>query len=151
MIRATDGGGRCFHEEPNFFSSEAFASVTIRDLPDLDPLFIGVPYVGKVVENSPVGLSVLKVTAIDQDTGVNDDIIYSIEDSTADGLFAISETDGVISVLQNIDREVIGGTVTLTVKATESKKNILSVHASTTANVQIRINVNNDNDNRLES
>lgn len=36
--------------------------------------------------------------------------------STIDGLFAISSNYGVISVAGPIDREVIGDTVTLTVK-----------------------------------
>lgn len=94
------------------------------------------------------GQSVFQVTAIDQDIGVNDDIIYSIErktqqpgyvkticfgikesvngffgffslcltDSSADGLFTISSDHGIISVLSEIDREIIGDTVTLTVK-----------------------------------
>lgn len=92
------------------------------------------------------GSPVFKVTAIDQDTGVNDAIIYTIEgqpqplvvticclqwvskwemflffphcltDSTADGLFEISRDSGQISVSSAIDREVTGDTVTLTVK-----------------------------------
>lgn len=40
---------------------------------------------------------------------------YFTESSEA-GLFKISTSDGVISVLSEIDREVIGDTVTLTVK-----------------------------------
>ncbi|XP_034399067.1 cadherin-related family member 2 [Cyclopterus lumpus] len=144
-INATDGGGRCYYNTTNYFSSIAFSIITVKDVPDLDPVFIGIPYVGRVAENSPLGKSVFKVTALDQDTGVNDDIIYSIEDSTAEGLFSISSPRGVISVLSNIDREDIGDTATLTVKATESKPNIHGVIANTTAKVQINIIDVNDN------
>ncbi|XP_038556212.1 cadherin-related family member 2 isoform X1 [Micropterus salmoides] len=144
-INATDGGGRCYYKENKFFSSVVFSFITVVDVPDLDPLFIGLPYVGRVAENSTLGMSVFKVTAIDQDTGVNDVVIYSIEDSTPGGLFKISRDDGIISVLSPIDREDIGDIVTLTVKATESKTNIQDIYASTTASVQINIIDINDN------
>ncbi|XP_028271478.1 cadherin-related family member 2 isoform X2 [Parambassis ranga] len=144
-INATDGGGRCYYNETKFYWSVVFSFITVVDVPDLDPRFIGIPYTARVVEDSPVGESVFKVTAIDQDTGVNDDMVYSIEDSTAAGKFTISPNDGVISVASPIDREEIGDTVTLTVKATESKQNIHGVHASTTASVDINIIDINDN------
>ncbi|KAK5865039.1 hypothetical protein PBY51_016234 [Eleginops maclovinus] len=145
-INATDGGGACYHKpKKNYYSSVAFSFVTVVDVPDLDPQFIGLPYVGRVEENTPVGSSVFRVTAIDQDTGVNDALIFRIKDSTAVGLFKISETDGVISVLSVIDREEIGDTVILTVEATESKENINGVQASTTTDVQINIIDKNDN------
>ncbi|KAM7000863.1 cadherin-related family member 2 [Tautogolabrus adspersus] len=145
-INASDGGGKCYFDEPKYFSSVAFSFITVVDIPDLDPSFLGVPYVGRVEENSPVGKSVFKVTAVDQDTGVNDKIIFSIEDSTVDGLFAISD-NGVISVLSQIDREEFGDsdTVTLTVKARESKQNIHGVYASITTDVLINIIDVNDN------
>ncbi|KAK9517830.1 hypothetical protein VZT92_023171 [Zoarces viviparus] len=144
-INATDGGGKCYYKNTtNYLSSIAFSFITVTDVPDLDPQFISLPYVGRVEENAPVGHSVFQVTALDQDTGVNDDIFYSIQDSTAEGLFAISET-GVISVQLDIDREDIGDTVTLTVKATESKANIHGFQANTTAEVQINIIDVNDN------
>ncbi|XP_034739128.1 cadherin-related family member 2 [Etheostoma cragini] len=144
-INATDGGGHCYFNETNYFSSVAFSFITVVDVPDLDPVFVGTPYVGKVEENSPQGKSVFKVTAIDRDTGINDAMIYCIENSTVDGLFEISTTDGDITVLSAIDRELIGDTVSLTVKATESKHNIHGLFAHTTANVQINIIDINDN------
>lgn len=36
--------------------------------------------------------------------------------SSVEGLFKISRNDGTISVLAHIDREVVGDTITLTVK-----------------------------------
>ncbi|XP_029298107.1 LOW QUALITY PROTEIN: cadherin-related family member 2 [Cottoperca gobio] len=147
-INASDGGGKCYSNENNYFSSIAFSFVTVVDVADLDPQFIGTPYVARVEENSALGHSVFKVTAIDKDTGVNDAIIFSIESSTAEGLFEISPADGIISVLANIDREDIGDTVTLTVKATESQENIHGIKANTKENVQI--NIIDKNDNRPE-
>ncbi|XP_035524592.1 cadherin-related family member 2 isoform X2 [Morone saxatilis] len=138
-IVATDGGGNCYSAEPNFHSTTAFSFITVVDVPDLDPQFIGVPYVGRVEENSAVGQSVFTVTAIDQDLGINDKLIYSIQDSTVDGLFTISSDTGIISVSAAIDRETIGDTVTLAVKATESKVNTNGVFASTTTTVLINI------------
>ncbi|XP_069026957.1 cadherin-related family member 2 [Embiotoca jacksoni] len=145
-INAADGGGRCHFDEVKVFSKSVFSFITVVDVPDLDPQFIGIPYVGRVEENSRLDQFVFRVTALDQDTGVNDNMIYSIEDSTADGLFTISENDGVITVLSAIDREVIGDTVTLTVKATESKTNTQGIHASTTASVLINILDMNDSE-----
>ncbi|XP_035505780.2 cadherin-related family member 2 isoform X2 [Scophthalmus maximus] len=138
-IKATDGGGRCYFNETKYFSSVVFSFITVVDIPDVNPQFMGVPYAGKVAENSPLNLSVFKVLAIDLDTGVNDVINYSIEDSTPEGLFQISRTDGVISVMSAIDREVVGDIVNLTIKATESKLNSHGLPASTTATVLITI------------
>ncbi|CAJ1058169.1 cadherin-related family member 2 [Xyrichtys novacula] len=146
QINATDGGGKCHFSETVYHSSIAYALITVEDVPDLDPQFLNVPYMARVEENSPLAQSVFKVTAIDQDTGVNDEITFTIEDSTVDGLFQISN-DGTISVSSNIDREELGDTdtVILTVKATEANLNIHGVYANTTANVQITIIDTNDN------
>ncbi|XP_029956873.1 cadherin-related family member 2 [Salarias fasciatus] len=143
-INATDNGGSCFFNETVFNSNAVFSIITVLDVPDLDPVFVGLPYTARIEENSPQNTFVFKVTAVDQDTGVNDPIIYSIEDSTEDGLFNISESDGVISVQKEFDRELqqefdILDVVTLTVKATESNPNIHGVQASTTVIVTINI------------
>ncbi|MED6240046.1 hypothetical protein ATANTOWER_015274 [Ataeniobius toweri] len=144
-VNAGDLGGSCGSGDKVFQSSNVFAFVTVVDMPDLDPIFISAPYIGSIEENSAVDTSVLGVTAIDQDKGINDNIIYTIEDSTADGLFKISENDGIISISSAIDREVIGDTVTLTVKATESEVNVNGQPATTTTTVQVNIGDVNDN------
>ncbi|XP_057707016.1 cadherin-related family member 2 isoform X1 [Corythoichthys intestinalis] len=144
-IVATDGGGKCFYSEPNYHSSIVYYFITVVDVPDLDPKFLGLPYIANVEEHSRLEHPVYTVEAIDQDTGINDEIIYSIEDSSEDGLFLISSDSGIIFVATTIDREEIGDTVTLTVKATESKPNIHGVRASAMASVQINIIDINDN------
>ncbi|XP_051929177.1 cadherin-related family member 2 [Hippocampus zosterae] len=142
-INATDGGGQCFYSEINYHSNIVFYFITVLDVADLDPKFLGLPYIGSVDENSAVDHSIYTVTAIDQDTEINDRIIYSIEDSK--GLFKISSNDGVISVASEIDREEIGDHVKMIIKATESQPNIHGEYASTTASIQININDINDN------
>nr|XP_057918883.1 cadherin-related family member 2 isoform X2 [Doryrhamphus excisus] len=144
-INATDGGGKCFHSDVKYLSNIAFYFINVEDVPDLNPTFLGLPYITNVEENSPVDTSVFTATAIDPDIDINDRIIYSIEDSTADGLFKISSETGIIHVMSTIDREVIGDAVTMTIKATESQLNIFGVFASTTAKVQIGITDVNDN------
>ncbi|XP_017288504.1 cadherin-related family member 2 [Kryptolebias marmoratus] len=144
-INASDGGGSCGSGSFEVQSNSVFGYITVEDVPDLDPVFINIPYTGSVEENEPVGTSVFKVSALDQDTGVNDVMIYSIEASEPPGLFQISSGEGVISILSNIDREATGDTVTLTVKATETNANIHGTHSSVTTTVRINIIDVNDN------
>ncbi|KAM4621884.1 cadherin-related family member 2 [Polymixia lowei] len=145
-INASDGGGTYLGQHV-VQSSIAFAFINVLDVRDLDPRFLRLPYTASVEEGSPLGTSVVTVTAIDQDTGINDAIIYSIDltGSKADDLFSISQNEGIITVKADIDREVIGDAVTLTVKATEAERNIFGEQAITTAEVQITIIDVNDN------
>lgn len=53
-FHSQDGGGRCFYNYTNYQSSIVYSLVTVLDIPDIDPLFIGLPYLGRVQENSPV-------------------------------------------------------------------------------------------------
>lgn len=52
----------------------ATVTVTIVDVNDNSPKFIGAPYRGTVPENSPNGLTVLRVTAQDADAVRTHDI-----------------------------------------------------------------------------
>lgn len=49
-----DGGGQCFYSEINYHSNIVFYFITVLDVPDLDPKFLGLPYIGSVDENSAV-------------------------------------------------------------------------------------------------
>ncbi|XP_059918726.1 cadherin-related family member 2 isoform X3 [Gadus macrocephalus] len=139
-----DGGGECKMTKP--LSSITYGFITVVDVPDLNPRFLSLPYRGSVEEGSPVGTTVLAVLALDQDTGVNDKMIYTIEPGSGEPVpFIIAKTTGVISVSSEIDRETIGDSFTLTVKATEQKKNVYGEDAFATADVQINILDINDN------
>ncbi|CAL8305135.1 unnamed protein product [Arctogadus glacialis] len=147
IIASDDGGGSCTLTKP--LSSITYGFITVVDVPDLNPRFLSLPYRGSVQEGSPVGTTVLTVLALDQDTGVNDIMTYTIEGEPMP--FSISDTTGAISVSSEIDRETIGDSFTLTVKATEQKKNVYGEDAFATADVQIDITDINDNPPRFYS
>ncbi|CAB1320636.1 unnamed protein product [Coregonus sp. 'balchen'] len=145
-IKATDGGGPAYNGDTVYQSNTAFAFITVVDVPDLDPQFLSTPYATAVNEHSPVGQSVFKVRAIDQDTGINDDITYSIEGTN--DLFEIAASDGIISVKSDIDREAlldINFGVVLEVTATEVNPSVLGTQAHTATEVRITIGDINDN------
>ncbi|XP_076842519.1 cadherin-related family member 2 [Brachyhypopomus gauderio] len=148
-ITATDGGGQLY-EDPNYVqSSDTTAFITVLDVPDLEPLFLNLPTMVTVDENSPVGTSVFKVQARDPDTGVNDIIRYTIAETNKPDLFQINENDGVVSIKTVFDREElmdINSIVKLTVKATESKLDVNNIYASATATLDIMIGDVNDNE-----
>ncbi|KAM6977843.1 cadherin-related family member 2 [Aplochiton taeniatus] len=149
-INASDGGGELFGNQV-VQSTTAFAFITVIDVPDLDPQFLSLPYTAMVNEHSSVGTSVFTVRAIDQDTGINDKITYSIDSSTAEGLFEINADSGIVAVKSDIDREAlldsatINAVVLLTVKATEADLNVNDLPASTKAELRITIGDINDN------
>uniref|UniRef100_A0A8B9FTT9 Cadherin-related family member 2 n=1 Tax=Amazona collaria TaxID=241587 RepID=A0A8B9FTT9_9PSIT len=101
-ILAKDGGG-LLHNVMVFQNSSAYLSLTIIDMPNLDPRFLNEPYSGSVPENCDLGTSVLTVTAMDRDTGVNDEIFYNITNTSIP--FAINATTGTITVSAPLDRE----------------------------------------------
>ncbi|XP_063783982.1 cadherin-related family member 2 [Pseudophryne corroboree] len=143
-LNATDEGQFEFIQH-----TTAYVLLYVIDVPDMDPQFIGAPYVASIDENSPLGLLVLKVVAIDPDRGINDDISYSIKGSSVSGLplFNISET-GEISVAGDIDREALldnDEQVILEVVARESMLNVYGQIAESTTYVTIRILDVNDN------
>ncbi|XP_036799425.1 cadherin-related family member 2 [Oncorhynchus mykiss] len=150
-INATDGGGPVYNGPgPVHQSNIAFAFITVVDVPDMDPRFLSTPYATTVTEHSPVGQSVFKVVAIDQDSGINDDITYSIEGT--DDLFDITANDGIISVKSDIDREAlldINYVVALKVTATEVHPSVLGTQAHTSTEVRITIGDINDNKPRF--
>ncbi|KAG7273226.1 hypothetical protein CRUP_031533, partial [Coryphaenoides rupestris] len=99
-ISATDGGGPTY-TGPKVLSSATFAFITVVDVADLNPRFLALPYRGSVEENTLVGHVVLTVTAIDQDSGLNYAILYSIETEAQlniHGLQAFATTDVQISI-----------------------------------------------------
>ncbi|NXS14834.1 CDHR2 protein, partial [Neodrepanis coruscans] len=101
-ICAKDGGG-WLHNNWTIQQSLTYLSLTIEDVPNLDPRFLNEPYSGSVPENCALGTIVLIVTAMDRDTGVNDEIFYSITNSSVP--FAINATTGTITVSEPLDRE----------------------------------------------
>ncbi|XP_064527919.1 cadherin-related family member 2 isoform X2 [Pseudopipra pipra] len=142
-IRAEDGGG-LLHNNWIVQQSFTYLSLTIEDVPNLDPRFLNEPYSGSVPENCPLGTTVLAVTALDRDTGVNDEIFYSITNSSVP--FAINATTGTITVSEPLDREQLPSEeVLLNVTAREKNLDIYGKVAQTSTLVTVTVTDINDN------
>ncbi|XP_027574630.1 cadherin-related family member 2 isoform X1 [Pipra filicauda] len=142
-IRAEDGGG-LLHNNWIVQQSFTYLSLTIEDVPNLDPRFLNEPYSGSVPENCPLGTIVLAVTALDRDTGVNDEIFYSITNSSVP--FAINATTGTITVSEPLDREQLPSEeVLLNVTAREKNLDIYGKVAQTSTLVTVTVTDINDN------
>ncbi|XP_062463562.1 cadherin-related family member 2 isoform X1 [Pezoporus occidentalis] len=142
-ILAKDGGG-LLHNVMVFQNSSAYLSLTITDVPNLDPRFLNEPYSGSVPENCNLGTSVLTVTAMDRDTGVNDEIFYSITNTSIP--FAINATTGTITVSAPLDREQLPSEeVLLEVRAREKNLDIYGKVAQASTLVTVTVIDVNDN------
>ncbi|NXP27539.1 CDHR2 protein, partial [Scytalopus superciliaris] len=142
-IIAKDGGG-WLHNNWTVQESSTYLSLTIVDVPNLDPWFLNEPYSGSVPENCPLGTVVLTVTAMDRDTGVNDEISYNITNSSVP--FAINATTGTITVNEPLDREQLPSEeVLLEVTAREKNLNIENNVAETKTLVTVIVTDTNDN------
>ncbi|NXI32376.1 CDHR2 protein, partial [Sterrhoptilus dennistouni] len=142
-ILAQDGGG-LLHNNWTVQKSFTYLSLTIKDMPNLNPRFLNEPYSGSVPENCDLGTIVLTVKAIDQDTGVNDEIFYII--TTSNVPFVINDKTGTITVSQPLDREQLPSEeVLLEVTAREKDLDIYGKVAQTSTLVTILVTDVNDN------
>ncbi|NWZ35111.1 CDHR2 protein, partial [Brachypodius atriceps] len=142
-ILAQDGGG-WLHNNWTVQKSSTYLSLTIQDVPNLNPRFLNEPYSGSVPENCDLGTTVLTVTAIDQDTGVNDEILYTITNASVP--FAINETTGTITVSEPLDREQLPSEeMLLEVRAREKNLDIHGNVAQTRTLVTVLVTDVNDN------
>ncbi|NXO34593.1 CDHR2 protein, partial [Locustella ochotensis] len=142
-IRAQDGGG-WLHNNWKVQESFTYLSLTIKDVANLNPRFLNEPYSGSVPENCDLGTSVLTVDAMDQDTGVNDKIFYSIINASVP--FVINNITGTITVSEPLDREQLPREeVLLEVKAREENLDIHGKEAQTSTLVTILVTDVNDN------
>jgi len=104
-IVATDGWHR----------DEAVVYVAVAGANLHRPAFRGTPYHFRVLEDAAVGLAVFNVSAVDDDTGDNARLTYTMADNDA---FRIDPATGDIIITTPLDRERIPG-YTLTVTATD--------------------------------
>ncbi|NXO15931.1 CDHR2 protein, partial [Oriolus oriolus] len=142
-ILAEDGGG-LLHNNWIVQKSFNYLSLTIEDVPNLDPRFLNEPYSGSVPENCDLGTVVLTVAAMDQDTGVNDEIFYNITNASVP--FVINATTGTITVSEPLDREQLPSEeVLLEVTARERHLDIHGNVAQTRTLVTVLVTDVNDN------
>ncbi|XP_034037720.1 protocadherin alpha-4-like [Thalassophryne amazonica] len=100
-ITAVDGGN-----PPKSGTSQLV--INVLDINDNIPLFSESLYKTTILENTPLGRSVMAVNATDADEGVNGEIIYSLRSTDQDrvlDVFEIESETGVIKVKGNIDYE----------------------------------------------
>ena len=112
--------------------------ITIEDVNDNHPQFVGVPITGEVAENSPPLTTVLQVAADDRDTGNNSQLTFSFVNATSE--FTIDPLSGTVTVVQSLDFEVTQ-MFTLVVRVVDQGEPPLS---NTT---EVVINVMDENDN----
>ena len=79
--------------------------VIIKDLNDNNPRFEQGSYSASVLENVPVGTTIVTVSAIDPDDGPNGKLTYSIITGDEHKLFQIDSHSGVIKTAAALDRE----------------------------------------------
>lgn len=136
-VTASDSGGR---------SDTALVYVNVSDANNYAPVFENAPYSVSVFEDAPIGTTVLVVSALDADVGLNAQITYSLgsEEDAIEGRevseFAINPQTGAITTTKPLDRELMAGYL-LTVTAKDG--GIPSM--SDTTDVEISVTDVNDN------
>ncbi|XP_068187350.1 protocadherin Fat 3 [Antennarius striatus] len=93
--------------------------VAVEDSNDNIPYFTSTVYDAVAYESSPIGTSVMQVTALDKDNGVNGQLTYTLEAGNTGGLFEIDNATGLIFIARDLDLSSVGF-YTLTVRVTDS-------------------------------
>uniref|UniRef100_A0A8C6HNE7 Cadherin, EGF LAG seven-pass G-type receptor 1 n=1 Tax=Mus spicilegus TaxID=10103 RepID=A0A8C6HNE7_MUSSI len=101
-IKAQDGG------RPPLINSSGLVSVQVLDVNDNAPIFVSSPFQAAVLENVPLGHSVLHIQAVDADAGENARLQYRLNPASApDFPFQIHNSSGWITVCAELDREEV--------------------------------------------
>ncbi|XP_054032276.1 cadherin EGF LAG seven-pass G-type receptor 2 [Dryobates pubescens] len=100
-IRAQDGG------RPPLSNISGLVTVQVLDVNDNAPIFVSTPFQATVLENVPVGYSVIHIQAIDADSGDNGRLAYALLETGAGFPFAINNSTGWIVVASELDREAV--------------------------------------------
>ena len=126
-VVATDGWHR----------DEAVVYVAVAGANLHRPVFRGKPYHFRVAEDAAVGLAVFNVSAVDDDTGDNARLTYTMVDNDA---FRVDPATGDVIIKTPLDREQVPG-YTLTVTATDHGRPA----KSDTADIDVAVTDVNDN------
>ncbi|XP_076454243.1 cadherin-23-like isoform X3 [Babylonia areolata] len=125
--------------------------VTVLDVQDTPPMFVNLPYSTEINEDGAVGTSVLRVTGIDGDQGIPNELSYSFVSGDHQN-FDINEKTGWITVKSALDRDSPsmadnGGVYAMWVQATEIDVPGRPNYGNTTAKAIVTISVQDVNDN----
>ncbi|XP_078532937.1 protocadherin Fat 4 [Lissotriton helveticus] len=94
-VRAEDGGGQ---------STSVKVYFNILDVNDNAPIFAMSSYSTSLMENLPLGSTILIFNVTDADDGLNSELTYSIASGDSLGHFAVNK-NGILSIKQPLDRE----------------------------------------------
>ncbi|XP_078139599.1 cadherin 22 isoform X2 [Centroberyx gerrardi] len=112
--------------------------IKVQDINDSEPKFLEGPYIGSVAELSPIGTSVMKVTASDADDptyGSSARVVYSVLDG--EKFFTVDRHTGIImTAVADLDRET-QDRYELVVKATDMAGQMGGLSGSTTVTIVI--------------
>ncbi|XP_076860885.1 LOW QUALITY PROTEIN: cadherin EGF LAG seven-pass G-type receptor 1 [Brachyhypopomus gauderio] len=133
-IKAQDGG------RPPLINSTGLVIVQVIDVNDNAPMFVSTPFQATVLENVPIGYSVIHIQAIDSDSGENARLDYRLVDIPSDFPFTINNSTGWITVAVELDRE----TTEFYTFGVEARDNGVPVMSSS-ASVSITVLDVNDN------
>ncbi|XP_067842781.1 protocadherin Fat 4-like [Heptranchias perlo] len=120
----------------NYKTGTASVIISVLDKNDNAPRFSQI-FLAHVVENAPVGFTIVQITTTDEDIGVNAISTYSISDQSASLPFGVNQSTGDLIVTRPLDRET-------------TDWYILRVHANDSAwdvNTDVTIFVTDTNDN----
>ncbi|XP_067312718.1 protocadherin Fat 1 [Pseudorasbora parva] len=79
--------------------------VNVEDSNDNAPWFTSSQYTARVFETAAIGSSLLQVTALDKDKGLNAEILYSIDSGNHGNVFNIDQSSGIVTIARELDRE----------------------------------------------
>ncbi|XP_070545456.1 cadherin-related family member 1-like [Ptychodera flava] len=104
LIRATDRG-----TDPRQLSANSTLTVSVLDVQDTPPFWIGEPYQVFIFDSTPVGKVVTIVTARDGDRFNPNEVMYAtLNDSLADYYFNVTSITGEVIVSRELDDQIIG-------------------------------------------
>ncbi|XP_058272722.1 cadherin EGF LAG seven-pass G-type receptor 1 isoform X1 [Hemibagrus wyckioides] len=133
-IKAQDGG------RPPYINGTGLVIVQVIDINDNAPMFVSTPFQATILENVPIGYSVIHIQAIDSDSGENARLDYRLTDTSPGFPFTINNSTGWITASAALDRE----TTEYYTFGVEARDNGIPVMSSS-ASVSITVLDVNDN------
>ena len=103
LVQVTDVGINPISAE----AATTSVTITVLDLNTSPPVFVSLPYITSIPENSPSGVLVFTVSSTDADEGTNALVAYTIKGGNEGNHFAMHQLSGQISTINfPIDFEI---------------------------------------------
>ena len=136
---------KTFYETRPLFSAAKKISVVITDQNDNAPQFEDSLIKVQISEGLYPPFDITEVSAFDPDTGVNGEVIYSLQDNEADPIFSVDSRTGTIKCLKELDRETLDRYTIRVIAEDDGRPERLS----STATVLLQVQDMNDNPPRF--